>query len=73
MLGRRKPQRDLFRPDNLLSDYVGEHSLYGLLAQHGAEWFSDDSFSSLRAVPEGVGAAVGVAVAVVRGITAADP
>ena len=47
MLGRRKPQRDLFRPDNLLSDYVGEHSLYGLLAQHGAEWFSDDSFREL--------------------------
>lgn len=47
MLGRRDPQGDLFRPDNVLRGHVGEDSFYGLLAQHGGEWFSDESFSAI--------------------------
>ena len=47
MLGRREPQRDLFRPDNMLGRHVGEDSFYGLLACHGAQWFADDSFSAI--------------------------
>jgi hypothetical protein len=47
MLGRRSPQGALFRPDHTLRDHVGERSLYGLLAQHGAEWFSDETFAGL--------------------------
>ena len=47
MLGRRDPQGDLFRPDNVLRGHVGEDSFYGLLAQHGGEWFSDDSFGAI--------------------------
>ena len=46
MLGRRDPQGDLFRADNVLRGYVGEDSFYGLLAQHAAGWFSDDSFGA---------------------------
>ena len=50
MLGRRDPQGDLFRPDGVLRGHVGEDSFYGFLAQHGGEWFSDDSFSAERRV-----------------------
>ena len=46
-LGRRDAQGDLFRPDNVLRGHVGEDSFYGLLAQHGGEWYSDDSFSTI--------------------------
>jgi hypothetical protein len=37
----------LFRPDQVLRDHVGEGSLHGLLAQHGAAWFRDEDFASL--------------------------
>ena len=44
MLGRRDARGELFRPDNLLGGHGGEDSIYGLLVQHRAEWFGDDSF-----------------------------
>lgn len=47
MLGRRSPQRDLFRPDHTLRDHVGEGSFYGLLAKRGSEWFRDEDFIGL--------------------------
>ena len=31
----------------MLRGHVGEDSFYGLLAQHGGEWFCDDSFSAI--------------------------
>lgn len=47
MLGRRSPQRDLFRPDHTLRDHIGEGSFYGLLAKRGSEWFRDEDFVGL--------------------------
>ncbi len=47
MLGRREPQGDLFRPDHLLREHVGEESFHGWLARHGPEWFRDEDFASL--------------------------
>jgi len=47
MLGRRSPQRELFRPDHTWREHVGEQSFYGLLAQRGAEWFRDADFAGL--------------------------
>jgi hypothetical protein len=44
MLGRREAQADLFRPDHVFRDHVGEETFYGLLARHGAEWFRDEDF-----------------------------
>lgn len=37
----------MFRPDYVLREHVGERSLYGLLARHGAEWFPDAAFAGL--------------------------
>lgn len=47
MLGRREPQGDLFRPDHLLREHVGEDSLHGWLARHGSGLFQDEDFASL--------------------------
>jgi len=47
MLGRREPQGELFRPDHLLRQHVGEESFHGWLARHGSEWFRDEDFASL--------------------------
>jgi transposase len=47
MLGRRSPQRELFRPDHTLSSHVGEETFYGWLAKHGPEWFQDEDFAGL--------------------------
>ncbi|MFQ5515926.1 MAG: IS1182 family transposase, partial [Myxococcota bacterium] len=47
MLGRRSPQRDLFRPDHTLRDHVGGKSLYALLATQGPKWFRDADFVDL--------------------------
>ena len=47
MLGRREAQADLFRPDHVFRDHVGEETFYGLLARHGAEWFCDEDFVAL--------------------------
>lgn len=47
MLGRRSPQRELFRPDHLLIDHVGRDSFFGFLATKGPELFPDDSFKDL--------------------------
>lgn len=47
MLGHRSAQGDLFRPDHVLREYVGEGSFYGLLARQGIEWFRDEDFADL--------------------------
>ena len=47
MLGKRSPQRELFRPDNGLIDYVGANSFYGFLARQGGQLFRDSDFEDL--------------------------
>ena len=47
MLGHRESQGDLFRPDHVFRDHVGEESFYGLLARRGGEWFRDEDFVAL--------------------------
>ena len=47
MLGKRSPQRDLFRPDHTLRDHVGGKSFYALLAKDGQKWFRDEDFVDL--------------------------
>ncbi len=47
MLGRREAHADLFRPDHVFRDHVGEETFYGLLARHGADWFRDEDFVGL--------------------------
>ena len=47
MLGKRSPQRELFRPDNRLIDHVGADSFYGFLARQGVRLFRDSDFADL--------------------------
>jgi transposase/IS5 family transposase len=47
MLGRRSPQRELFRPDQLLLEHVGPDTFYGVLARRGSEIFRDQDFAEL--------------------------
>lgn len=47
MLGKRSPQRELFRPDNSLIKHVGADTFYGFLARHGGRLFRDSDFADL--------------------------
>jgi hypothetical protein len=47
MLGKRSPQRELFRPDNAMLAHVGEGSFYGFLAREGSRLFRDEDFGDL--------------------------
>jgi hypothetical protein len=47
MLGQRSPQGELFRPDHLYREHVGEATFYGWLATQGAAWFRDEDFVGL--------------------------
>ncbi len=47
MLGRKSAQRELFRPDNLFLDHVGEDSLYGFFATSRQSLFRDRDFAGL--------------------------
>ena len=47
MLGRRSPQRELFRPDHVHLEHVGEDSFYGMLALGGRGLFRDADFADL--------------------------
>lgn len=47
MLGRRSPQGELLRPDNLYLDYVGADSFFGFLAREGHSLFKDEDFAGL--------------------------
>ncbi len=47
MLGRRSPQRELFRPDHVHLGHVGEDSFYGMLARGGRGLFKDAEFADL--------------------------
>ena len=47
MLGKRSPQRELFRPDHTLIDFVGANSLFAFLAREGPSLFRDTDFASL--------------------------
>ena len=47
MLGRRSPQREIFRPDHQLLGHVGADSFYGLLSKRGPEVFRDEDFVGL--------------------------
>jgi len=47
MLGKKSPQRELFRPDNALLGHVGADSFYGFLAREGPGLFRDEDFADL--------------------------
>ena len=47
MLGQKPGQRQLFRPDNLFLDHVGEDSLYGFFATSRQRMFRDRDFAGL--------------------------
>ena len=47
MLGKRPPQRELFNPEHVLLEHVGEDSIYGFLAREGCRVFRDEDFSDL--------------------------
>ena len=47
MLGKRSPQRELFRPDNSLLAHFGDDSFYGFLAREGSTLFRDEDFADL--------------------------
>lgn len=47
MLGKRSPQRELFRPDNALLAHVGEDSYFAFLAREGSTLFRDADFADL--------------------------
>jgi transposase/IS5 family transposase len=47
MLGRTSPQGELFRPDHLLAQHVGEDSFHVFLAQARHEHFRDEDFAGL--------------------------
>jgi len=47
MLGKRSPQRELFRPDNALLAHVGEDTFYAFLAKEGPRLFRDEDFADL--------------------------
>ncbi len=47
MLGRRDPQRELFRPDQVYLGHVGADSFYGFLAQEGPRLFRDRDFAGM--------------------------
>ena len=47
MLGKRPPQRELFRPDHALLAHVGSGSFYGFLAREGHDVFRDRDFQDL--------------------------
>lgn len=53
MLGRRSPQRELFRPDHVHLRHVGEGTFYGMLARGGRELFRDADFADLYRVDFG--------------------
>lgn len=53
MLTRRNPQRSLFNSDNQFLKFVGEDTIYGFLAEHRDELFSDDDFASLYCLNNG--------------------
>jgi hypothetical protein len=50
MLGKRSPQRELFRPDNSLIAHVGANSFYGFMARQSGELFRDSDFADLYSV-----------------------
>ena len=47
MLGRRSPQREMYRPDHVHLSHVGEETFYGMLARGGRELFKDEDFAGL--------------------------
>jgi len=47
MLGVESPQGELFRPDNLLLDHVGEKTIHGFFAQGRHRYFRDEEFAGL--------------------------
>lgn len=53
MLGRRSPQRELYRPDHVYLEHVGPDSFYGLLARRGMELFRDRDFEDLYSTKRG--------------------
>ena len=53
MLGRRSPQRELYRPDHVYLEHVGRDSFYGLLSRKGPELFRDRDFEELYSSKRG--------------------
>jgi len=47
LLGRQSPQDELFRPDHLYRDHVGQESFYGFLAGSRCSLFRDEDFAGL--------------------------
>jgi len=50
MLGRRDPQRELYRPDQVYLGHVGADTFYGFLAQEGPRLFRDQDFAEMYGV-----------------------
>ncbi len=53
MLGRQSPQDELFRPDHLYRDHVGQESFYGFLADSRRSLFRDEDFAGLYRTDKG--------------------
>ncbi len=53
LLGRQSPQDELFRPDHLYRDHVGQDSFYGFLASARRDLFRDDDFAGLYRTAKG--------------------
>ncbi len=53
MLGRQSPQDELFRPDHLYRDHVGQESFYGFLAGSRRSLFRDEDFAGLYRTDKG--------------------
>ena len=53
LLGRQSPQDELFRPDHLYRDHVGQSSFYGFLASSRRDLFCDDDFAGLYRTDHG--------------------
>ncbi len=53
MLGRQSPQDELFRPDHLYRDHVGQESFYGFLAGARRSLFRDEDFAGLYRTDKG--------------------
>jgi IS5 family transposase len=53
MLGKRSPQGELFRPDSIYMQHVGEESFHGVLGRMGPLWFRDEDFEGLYRETQG--------------------
>ena len=53
MMGRQELQGELFRPDSLYLEYVGESSIYAWLSQNAPRFYPDEDFEDLYCAENG--------------------